>query len=82
MPPTKTKSRKPTSKKAITTAETHPVPARGSGVAISEFTVGDEITHPLFGDGKVTEIEGDKLTIEFADGRIKHIVDYYVRRKK
>jgi DNA helicase-2/ATP-dependent DNA helicase PcrA len=78
MPPTKTKPRKPTSKKPITTAE----PARGSGAAISEFTVGDEIAHPLFGDGKVTEVEGDKLTIEFADGRIKHIVDYYVRRKK
>jgi hypothetical protein len=81
MPPTKTKSRKP-SKKATPTAGTPQPPARDSGAAISEFAGGDEIAHPLFGDGKVTEVEGDKLTIEFADGRIKHIVDYYVRRKK
>ena len=42
--------------------------------------VGDAVSHPQFGEGIVTEINLDKLTINFADGRVKQIVDYYVKR--
>lgn len=35
----------------------------------------------MFGDGTVTAIDADKLTIKFEDGRIKQIVDYYVKRR-
>jgi hypothetical protein len=44
------------------------------------FAIGDLASHPQFGDGTVTAIEKDKLTIEFEDGRVKQIVDYYVKR--
>lgn len=30
--------------------------------------------HPQFGDGTITDIEGEKLTIKFADERTKQIV--------
>ena len=29
---------------------------------VSEYTVGDQIFHPMFGDGAVMAIVGDKLT--------------------
>jgi hypothetical protein len=46
------------------------------------YAAGDRITHPQFGDGTVTAIDADKLTIKFADGRVKQIVDYYVKRRE
>jgi hypothetical protein len=30
----------------------------------------------------VTAIDADKLTIKFADGQVKQIVDYYVKRRE
>jgi hypothetical protein len=30
---------------------------------------------PHFGDGTITDIEGEKLTIKFADDRSKQILD-------
>jgi DNA helicase II / ATP-dependent DNA helicase PcrA len=47
----------------------------------SGFAIGDLVSHPQFGDGTVTAIEKDKLTINFEDGRVKQIVDYYVKRR-
>ncbi len=76
MSPTKSKTRTPRSRKAATAEETEPT------VATTEYTIGDDVAHPQFGDGTVTDTEGDKLTIKFADGRIKQIVDYYVKRRK
>jgi hypothetical protein len=35
----------------------------------------------MFGPGTVTAVEADKLTIKFADGQVKQIVDYYVNRR-
>ena len=32
-------------------------------------------------DGTVTDTESNKLTIKFADGRVKQILDYYVKRR-
>jgi hypothetical protein len=45
------------------------------------YAAGERVSHPLFGEGTVTAVDGDKLTIEFKDGRVKQIVDYYVKRR-
>jgi hypothetical protein len=47
----------------------------------SEYTVGDQISHPMFGDGTVTAIHTNKLTIEFPDSVIKQIIDDFVTRR-
>ena len=47
----------------------------------SKFTVGDRISHPMFGDGTVTAADGNTLTITFADSVVKQIIDGYVNRK-
>jgi DNA helicase-2/ATP-dependent DNA helicase PcrA len=75
MSPTKTKTRTSSPEKgaAVGTAPS---------VATSKYAVGDDVAHPQFGDGTVTDIEGDKLTINFADGRVKQILDYYVKRRR
>jgi hypothetical protein len=49
---------------------------------VSAFAIGDHISHLQFGEGTVIEIDGGKLTIEFADRGTKQIVDDYVRRSK
>jgi hypothetical protein len=48
----------------------------------SKYTVGDQISHPMFGDGTVTAIHTNKLTIEFPDSVIKQIVDDFVTRRQ
>ena len=48
----------------------------------STYAVGDQVTHPMFGDGTVTAIDADKLSIEFTGSVVKQIVDYYVKRRK
>ena len=54
---------------------------RPSGKATGSV-VDDPVSHPMFGDGIVTAVEAGKLTIEFKDGRVKQIVDYYVKRRQ
>jgi hypothetical protein len=49
---------------------------------VSPFSIGDDISHPQFGEGTVTEIDDAKLTIDFAGRGTKQIVDYYVKRSK
>jgi DNA helicase II / ATP-dependent DNA helicase PcrA len=79
-PPAKTRPKRaktaagPTSKTAPSESK-EPISEK-SGIAI-----GDLVSHPQFGDGTVTAIEKDKLTINFEDGRVKQIVDYYVKRR-
>jgi hypothetical protein len=71
------------SRKAAGPKKTAAVTADGAaGVPTSDYAIGEGVTHPQFGDGTVTDIESDKLTIAFADGRTKQIVDYYVTRRK
>jgi DNA helicase II / ATP-dependent DNA helicase PcrA len=57
--------------------------ALGKEVAaiISDYAIGDVVTHPQFGDGTVTAVDGVKLSIEFSDGRTRVIVDDYVKRR-
>jgi len=45
------------------------------------YEVGSKVTHPMFGDGTVTAFDANKLTIEFGDGRVKQILDAYVKRR-
>ena len=49
---------------------------------VSKYIVGDQISHPMFGDGTVTAITANKLTIEFPDSVIKQIVDGYVNPRQ
>jgi hypothetical protein len=44
----------------------------------SKYTVGDQISHPMFGHGTVTAIDENKLTIEFPESVTKQIIDAYV----
>jgi hypothetical protein len=48
----------------------------------STFAVGDPVFHPKFGDGSVTAIDDGTLTIAFADHKVSHILDHYVKRQK
>jgi hypothetical protein len=45
------------------------------------YVAGDLVSHPLFGDGAVTAIDDDKLTIDFVDRGVKQIVHDYVERR-
>ena len=47
---------------------------------ISEFAVGDRITHGLFGDGDVTGVRDNTLTIQFKKFGSKEILDGFVKR--
>ena len=49
---------------------------------VSKYTVGDQISHPMFGDGTVTAIHTNKLTIEFPHSVIKQIVDDFVSHRQ
>src|SRR5690242_17790018 len=65
-PTTTKKSRKATAPPAL---ERSPAKTQ-SPAAMPEFVVGSKITHPMFGDGTVSEVDSDKLTIHFAHGRL------------
>jgi hypothetical protein len=49
---------------------------------MSKYTVGDQISHPMFGNGTVTAIHTNKLTIEFPHSVIKQIVDDFVTHRE
>ena len=48
----------------------------------SAFVIGDQVSHPQFGDGTVTAIDGGTLTITFVDQQVRQILDCYVKRRK
>jgi hypothetical protein len=58
-------------------ASTAPVPAY-----VSDYAIGDHISHPVFGDGTVTAIDQNKLTVEFPDSVTKQIIDGYVTHRR
>jgi hypothetical protein len=76
------KPRPKNAKPAATAADeqAHPEEERPSGKATG-YAVGDLVSHTMFGDGTVAAVEADKLTIKFKDGRVKQIVDSYVKRR-
>jgi hypothetical protein len=68
--------------KAIAPRRTAEVSAAAAPAPIahqSKYAVGDQVSHPMFGDGIVTAIDVDKLTIEFRNKVTKLILADYVR---
>jgi DNA helicase-2/ATP-dependent DNA helicase PcrA len=53
--------------------------AKSTG-AVSDFAVGDRVFHQKFGNGNVTAIDGNKLTIAFDKAGEKRVVDSFVER--
>src|SRR5262245_41653660 len=53
--------------------------AKSTG-AVSEFAIGDRVFHQKFGNGNVTAIDGNKLTIQFDKAGEKRVVDSFVER--
>jgi DNA helicase II / ATP-dependent DNA helicase PcrA len=88
MPPTTVKKRptnaRPRRAKTAVTATNEPAPSEAERpvVMASDYKAGDLVSHPMFGHGTVTAVDANKLTIEFKDGRVKQIVDYYVKRRQ
>lgn len=44
------------------------------------FRVGERVSHQKFGGGTVTDVDGNKLTIEFDNAGRKRVVDSFVTR--
>jgi DNA helicase-2/ATP-dependent DNA helicase PcrA len=53
--------------------------AKSTGT-VSDFTLGDRVFHQKFGNGNVTAIDGNKLTIQFDRAGEKRVVDSFVER--
>ena len=53
--------------------------AKSTGT-VSDFTVGDRVFHLKFGNGNVTAVDGNKLTIQFDKAGEKRVVDSFVER--
>jgi len=53
--------------------------AKSTG-AVSAFAVGERVFHQKFGNGNVTAVDGNKLTIAFDKAGEKKVVDSYVER--
>jgi hypothetical protein len=47
----------------------------------SKYTIGDQISHPMYGDGTVTAIDAKKLTIDFPAGVTRQIIDAFVKHR-
>jgi hypothetical protein len=58
----------------VATVELVPIATVGHG-----YVDGSKVSHPMFGDGAVTAVDGDKLLIKFKDGRVKLIVAAFVK---
>src|SRR5262249_11503026 len=48
--------------------------AKSTGT-VSDFTIGDRVFHQKFGNGNVTDIDGNKLTIQFDKAGETRVVD-------
>jgi DNA helicase-2/ATP-dependent DNA helicase PcrA len=53
--------------------------AKSTG-ATSHFAVGERVFHQKFGNGNVTAVDGNKLTIKFDHAGEKRVVDSFVER--
>ena len=47
----------------------------------SNYDVGDRVFHQKFGPGRVTGVDGNKLTIDFERAGRKRVVDSFVARR-
>jgi DNA helicase II / ATP-dependent DNA helicase PcrA len=53
--------------------------AKSTGT-VSDYTIGDRVFHQKFGNGNVTAIDGNKLTVHFDRAGEKRVVDSFVQR--
>jgi DNA helicase-2/ATP-dependent DNA helicase PcrA len=53
--------------------------AKSTGAA-SRFSVGERVFHQKFGNGNVTAVDGNKLTIRFDKAGEKRVVDSFIER--
>jgi DNA helicase II / ATP-dependent DNA helicase PcrA len=53
--------------------------AKSTGT-VSAFALGDRVFHQKFGNGNITAIDGNKLTIQFDKAGEKRVVDSFVER--
>lgn len=51
-----------------------------SSTGASTYLVGERVFHQKFGYGTITEVDGNKLTIEFEKAGTKRVVDSFVER--
>jgi DNA helicase-2/ATP-dependent DNA helicase PcrA len=51
-----------------------------STASASHFAVGERVFHQKFGNGNVTAVDGNKLTIKFDRAGEKRVVDSFVER--
>jgi DNA helicase II / ATP-dependent DNA helicase PcrA len=51
-----------------------------SSGAPSRYATGERVFHDKFGYGRISAVEGNKLTVEFEKAGIKHVVDSFVER--
>ena len=56
--------------------------AQSAPTKLTALAVGDRVSHPQFGNGTITAIEGSKLSIAFDTHGKKQIIDSYVKRLK
>ncbi|MDL2397588.1 ATP-dependent helicase [Rhizobium mayense] len=54
--------------------------AKSTSSEPSRFSVGDRVFHMKFGNGNISEIEGNKLTINFDKAGQKRVLDGFVER--
>jgi len=53
--------------------------AKSTGT-VSAYAVGDRVFHQKFGNGNVTVVDGNKLTIAFDRAGEKRVVDSFIER--
>jgi predicted acyl esterase len=76
----------PVQKASNLRARNEPIEGEGRLVAVSDtggasaYSFGDRVFHQKFGYGKVTAIEGNKLTVSFDKAGEKKVIDSFVER--
>ena len=51
-----------------------------SSTAASDYKTGERVFHEKFGYGTISEVDGNKLTVEFEKAGSKRVVDSFVTR--
>jgi DNA helicase II / ATP-dependent DNA helicase PcrA len=83
--PTNSKSSARSVTKSRPQAKPAPVEAGATGLAsgtASSFTIGDRVTHHMFGDGTVDAVRDHKLRIKFETVGSKEILSSFITRPR
>jgi hypothetical protein len=68
-------------KKKLSAAKSRAPKASKPAQGASEFSAGDRVVHPQFGEGKVLTVHVEKLTIQFKGSGIKEVLIGFVARR-